>query len=224
MRRPTLIPRPETEEWASRLARLLSLQKDQLNVLEVGTGTGCIPLLLSSEVPNRHAQLNLVSLDKSASALALAQENLALHADLCQHPVQFFQADLFSDEHLRSSLGQQRFDLVVSNPPYISTQEHTELEPSVRLWEDVAALVPSSTPSAATSPTADGLECYRRIADVLPQWIRPKNRTRLKVVLEVGWKQADAVSALLLERSGVVKRTEVWSDMHGFSRTVLGWA
>lgn len=218
-RPPTLIPRPETEEWALRLSHWLSAHAPpEMRVLDIGTGTGCLPLLLASEVDPRKTRMSFTGIDVSHSALSLARENLEKHQREMRHRVDFQCADLFNDQHL-DNLGQ--FDLVLSNPPYISAGEFEGLDESVRAWEDPCALVPSSSSSAS-----DGLECYRRIAAVLPRLLKRDSECRLQAVVEVGWRQAAEVANLLRldqHHHESRSRTKVWTDAYGQQRTVLSW-
>lgn len=214
VRPPTLIPRPETEKWACRLAKYINQQKQsKLRILDIGSGSGCIPLLLAAEVDAKRTQLDIISVDKSTAALELAKENQQLHEKSLHHCVDFVEGDMFDDDAMQH-LG--KFDMVVSNPPYISSQEYHELDNSVRDWEDIRALVPTSTAKA------DGLECYRRIADLLPELILSSSTWPLPLVLEVGWRQADGVIELL-EDSNIVKRAESWKDMHNIHRVVAAF-
>lgn len=224
-RPPTLIPRPETEDWALRLSQWLSDHApDRMRVLDIGTGTGCLPLLLSSEVNPSKTRLNVTGIDVSPSALELARENLQRchHHQSSEHLVDFQHADLFSDADL-DRLGQ--FDLVVSNPPYISADEFEALDYSVRDWEDSGALVPCSSSTSGSSSSSDGLDCYRRIAQVLPKLLKGDSQCGLQAVVEVGWRQAAEVANLLLLHGQHPSRssTEVWTDAYGQQRTVLQW-
>lgn len=222
MRQPILIARPETEEWATRIAQHLNTfafhQHQPLRILDIGTGSGCIPLLLSSEVDKSGVDLSFVGIDCSAKAIDLAHENKLLHGSLLRHPVDFMQADLFNDQRM-GTLG--KFDIILSNPPYISSLDYATLDASVREWEDVAALVPFTTWN-----TSDGLECYRRIVHLLPTLLRSDARPgMMRVGLEIGHLQAEAVVRLLeLHAVGQVQKTEVWKDAFGQDRVVAGWS
>jgi release factor glutamine methyltransferase len=125
--RRVLIPRPETEVLVERcLARLEGLAGPR--VLDVGVGSGAIALAIAEEHPSAH----VLAVDRSRDALALAEENLARAG--VNGRVRFRQSDL-----LAGIVG--RFDLVVSNPPYVAPDEFATLQPEIRLYEPREALV-----------------------------------------------------------------------------------
>jgi release factor glutamine methyltransferase len=120
-----LVPRPETELVVERCLALLD-GLESPRIADVGTGTGAIALSLKQERPDAQ----VVATDLSADALALAREN-AVANDLA---IELVQADLLAGV-------DGRFDLVVSNPPYVQARELDSLEPEVRDWEPRAALL-----------------------------------------------------------------------------------
>ncbi|HEY4976036.1 MAG TPA: peptide chain release factor N(5)-glutamine methyltransferase [Gaiellaceae bacterium] len=127
-----LVPRPETEILVERaLALIEKLESPRL--LDVGTGSGAIALALADE----HPGARIVALDSSPSALALARENVAL----CGLEIELKQGDI------RDST-EGRFDLIVSNPPYVLPEEIEALEPEVRDWEPREALLGVGIPEA----------------------------------------------------------------------------
>ena len=126
---PVLIPRPETEEWTLRIADTLrKLKNKKINILDLCTGTGCIGLALAHALP----QAQVVTTDLSPYALALAKKNAA-HNNIKN--ITFIESDMFE-----SIPTHNQFDLIVSNPPYISPKEYDQLDESVRAWEDPQAL------------------------------------------------------------------------------------
>jgi release factor glutamine methyltransferase len=125
--RRALIPRPETEELIDHAEKLFSAEA-ALRVLDLGTGTGAIALALASERP--HWQVTAI--DASPEALALAQEN-ARTLGLSDR-VQFSQSDWFTQV-------AGEFDLIVSNPPYLTDVEWTTAEPEVKQFDPLSALV-----------------------------------------------------------------------------------
>ncbi|MBM3893200.1 peptide chain release factor N(5)-glutamine methyltransferase [Candidatus Dependentiae bacterium] len=140
---PTLIPRPETEEWVSWLIeKLQPVSKEPLRILDLCTGSGCIALALAKAFP----RAEVWGIDIAEQAIALAQEN-ALHNHITN--VRFVCADLWEGV----PFGLQ-FDLIVANPPYITPAEYEQLQPEVLLWEDVRAL----------KAEQQGLAVYARIA------------------------------------------------------------
>jgi release factor glutamine methyltransferase len=143
--RRALIPRPETEGVVDHaLARVRDGR-----ALDVGTGTGCLALALAQE----GAFSEVVATDLSEDALALARENVALTG----LPIHLVRSDL------GAALAGRRFDLVVSNPPYLTETEYAALDDSVKLWEPAMALV--------SGP--DGLAATRRMIAEAPSLVRP---------------------------------------------------
>jgi release factor glutamine methyltransferase len=124
--RRALIPRPETEGLAELVLGVVRNGR----VADIGTGSGCLALSLALE----GVYSQVVATDISAAALTLAREN----GDRCGGHVCFVQGDLCRP------LRQGSFDALVSNPPYLTTDEYTALDPSVRDWEPREALVGGS--------------------------------------------------------------------------------
>ncbi len=124
--RRALVPRPETEVVVERCLALLDAIREPA-VLDVGTGTGAIALAIADEHPGAH----VTALDRSADALALARGN----ADAAGLEVDLVRVDL------ADGLPGGPYDLVVSNPPYVRTDELCDLAPEVREWEPREAIV-----------------------------------------------------------------------------------
>lgn len=144
---PILIPRPETEEWVAWLIDKLAVVKDRkFKILDLCTGSGCIALALGKAFANA----TVIGIDINPEAIALAQKNREHNAIT---NVTFMLSNL--DNGLDAS---DKFDLIVSNPPYLTDQEYDQLEPGVKQWEDQYALVAPD----------DGLDFYNRIARLAP--------------------------------------------------------
>lgn len=122
-----LIPRPETEELVEHILQNHSNQTE-LNLLDIGTGSGCIAISLKKERPN----WNVFAVDISPEALLVAKENAALNSV----NVHFELGNLFAD----SILDGKQFDIIVSNPPYIAPDEATEMLDQVKKFEPHVAL------------------------------------------------------------------------------------
>lgn len=134
-----LIPRPETEElveWALKQIHTLTSEKKPLKILDIGTGSGCIPITLKKEIP----ELHITSIDISPKALEIAKENAAsLHTK-----IEFIELD-FLNEHSWKKLNV--YDIIISNPPYIPVDEKETLSVNVRHHEPHQALfVPENHP------------------------------------------------------------------------------
>lgn len=181
----TLDPRPETETLVAA-----ALERPIAKMLDLGTGTGCILLSCLADRPMAHG----TATDISAAALAVAQDNAAR---LTITRATFLQSDWLQGV-------QGRFDLIVSNPPYIAADEMPHLSPDVRDWE----------PHLALTPGGDGLAAYRIIAVQAPARLLSQGR----ILLEIGPTQGQAVSAMLAAQG--LTRIRVLPDMDGRDRVV----
>jgi release factor glutamine methyltransferase len=197
--RRVLIPRPETEqvvEVALDLARQCPAPR---LIADLGTGSGAIALSLAVELPRASTQI--WATDASADALDVCRANLA-GIGVAGGAVRLALGDWF-DALPRDLLG--RFDVIVSNPPYIAIGA-ADVESAVTDWEPAPALFAGS----------DGLDDLRSIISGAPRWLRPGGF----VVLEIGADQGEAV-AELLQRVGLVA-IQIRSDLAGLDRIALG--
>ncbi|KAI0305434.1 S-adenosyl-L-methionine-dependent methyltransferase [Multifurca ochricompacta] len=224
-RPPVLIPRPETEYWTLRLADSIITPSPQkpAHVLDLCTGSGCIPLLLCSTwTPGSTLA---VGVDISLEALKLAQDNTLAHASVVslafphsQTPKNVFvplHADVRDTSGLLNALSLWRpFDVITANPPYIPRVQYAKLDRSVRDFEDPAALL-GDPPGA---PDRNGLTFYSDIARLVSQghilaasgWL----------VLEVGDGQARAVENIIRSVARM-NNIEIWADQWGKDRVVV---
>ena len=187
--RRVLIPRPETElvaETAIELARRISPRR----VADLGTGSGAIGLSMAAELPIDNTEVWLT--DASTDALDVARANAAGLGRAAAN-VRFGQGSWWSA--LPSEL-RGTFDVVVSNPPYIAVDD-SEVDESVREWE----------PASALFAGGDGLDDIRAIMTGAREWLKPGGW----LVLEIGYRQGDAVLALASE-CGLVN-AEVRNDL-----------
>jgi release factor glutamine methyltransferase len=167
----TLIPRPETELL---IETSLSLElPEQAIVLDLGTGTGAIALALASEKP----QWQVMGIDKSPGAISLAKENALLN-NIAN--INFQQSDWYS------AIAAQKFDLIVSNPPYVEDDSHYLTEGDVR-FEPLSALI--------SGP--DGLDDIRKIISESRHYLQPLGW----LLLEHGYLQGPNIQ-LLLQQAG----------------------
>ncbi|MEM7528179.1 MAG: peptide chain release factor N(5)-glutamine methyltransferase [Pseudomonadota bacterium] len=187
----TLDPRPETE---ALIAAALE-GTPAARIADLGTGTGCILISLLAEWPEAEG----LGTDISQSALAIAAENAARHAVGAR--ARWRQTSWLSGE-------AGPFDLIVSNPPYVTAAEHAMLAPETRLFEPLEALVP------APDPAADGLGAYRALLPMAASCLVPGGR----LLLEIGWRQGPAVVALA-EAEGF-EALRIVQDLDGRDRVV----
>jgi release factor glutamine methyltransferase len=167
-----LIPRPETELLVE--AVLQKLPRDEfVEILDVGTGSGILAVTLAHHLP--HAEITAV--DISVDAIAVARRNAETHH--VGDRIRFVVSDLLSalDHKL------ERFDAVVSNPPYVAKTDRTTLAPEVRDYEPATALFAGKT----------GLEIYRRLIPEARKALKPNGL----LALEIGQGQRDAIANLL---------------------------
>jgi release factor glutamine methyltransferase len=162
-----LVPRPETEVVVERCLEFLTCLQEP-RVLDVGVGSGAIALSIADE----HPGATVVAVDSSSEALELARENLA-RANV-NGRVRLVEADLLAGV-------EGPFDLVVSNPPYVSPEEYRTLQPEIRLYEPYEAIV--------------GVGVGRAVADQARRLLEPRG----KLVLECGDDQAAELVAALAE-------------------------
>lgn len=184
-----LIPRQDTEILVEEVMRKL---QDGMRILDLCTGSGCIVLSLLHYSNNCQG----VGADISEKALMVAQENAER---LESNDVEFVQSDLL--EQVKG-----RFDIIVSNPPYIKTQEITQLMAEVRDHEPMQAL----------DGGADGLHFYRDIIARAGEYLVSGGW----LFFEIGYEQAEAVSTLLADHA--YQNIRVVKDFAGLDRVVYG--
>jgi release factor glutamine methyltransferase len=192
--RRALIPRPETEHLVEHVVRLYASAPPS-RILDLGTGSGAIALALASAFPTA----TVTATDRSEDALALAKENAArigLH-----ERVTFLSSDWFA------AIAPERFDVIVSNPPYLSAEETAQTAPEVRGFE----------PHAALTGEADGLGDLRKIISGAPAFLTPGGL----LALETGIAQHPQL--LAHAQAAGFSRSESKQDLTGRDRFVLAF-
>ena len=164
-----LIPRPETEMLVEASIEKLK-EHDAPRFYEVGIGSGCISVSILHEL--RKAQAS--SCDISADAIDVARRNAELHG--VSDRLDIKQADLFE------AVGDQKFHLIVSNPPYVPHEDLSGLQPEVRDFEPLAALTDGR----------DGLSIIRRVIAGAPERLEPGG----SLLIEIGFGQGDSVRSM----------------------------
>ncbi|MEN5307431.1 peptide chain release factor N(5)-glutamine methyltransferase [Chryseobacterium cucumeris] len=161
-----LIPRPETEELLEMAIREIKDSKFKvqgLKILDIGTGSGIIPLVLKKHFP----EAEVSSIDFSENALKTAKRNAEYH----QLEIQFIHADYLNFELA------ENYDIIISNPPYIGIEEEIEIADSVKEFEPKMALF---------SPTSDALIFYRKIADDAKKYLNENGLLFLEINQKLG--------------------------------------
>lgn len=186
-----LIPRPDTEVLIELCLQLIP-QNQAYRLLDLGTGSGIIAITLAAERP----LIQVTAVDYSESALEIAKQNALAHAI---NTIDFYQSDWFA------SIKEQQFDIIVSNPPYIASDDAHLLQGDVR-FEPKTALVAGD----------EGLSDIKIITKTAKHYL--KNQGYL--LIEHGYNQETAVQAIFLANNYVDIKTE--RDLSGQSRVTMG--
>ncbi len=194
-----LIPRPETETLVEQVMILCKEfeTEEAISIIELGSGSGNIAIALAKFVKNAA----IVSIDNSPDAIELAREN----AITCKvdSKIDFRLIDMFEPV---DQLLLKRFDVLVSNPPYVSKED----------WEGLSTEVKRYEPRSALTDFKDGYEFHQRIVELAPYLLRNKGA----VFVEVGYGQAKQVCDMM-RRSGFFEVESV-PDLQGIQRVVKG--
>jgi len=183
-----LIPRPETELLAKKAEEIIQ-QRSYKKILDIGTGSGCIAIYLAKCFPDAE----IVAIDISTKALETAKQNAELNKVA---NVSFFPSDILK------VAPKQQYDLIVSNPPYVSLDDYRQLERE--LYHE---------PKEALTDDADGLTFYRRFADIFPSSLNGNGAFLLELPAN---KEAELKA--IFSRF----RIEFISDFNGFARILFG--
>jgi len=188
-----LIPRPETEHLVEQ-ALALAARFEHPRIVDVGTGSGAIAVALARHL----SQAQIAAVDISAAALEIARENAERNA--VSDRIRFLQGDLLGP------VRDERFDIVVSNPPYVPVVDRESLSVEVREHEPALALFAGD----------DGFDIYRRLIPDGFAVLEPRGY----MLLEIGYGQSAAVAALLTQAGFV--GIEFVPDLQGIPRVVCG--
>lgn len=184
-----LIPRPETEILLEHAIE--SINKKPANILDIGSGSGVIAILLA-----RLTNSTVTAVEKCRRAFYVLKKNIAVHG-MTEKVIPVY-SDLFPPV-------ANRFDMIVSNPPYVSEAEWHSLAPNVRDYEPKEALVAGE----------NGLGIIRRIINIADNYLKPGG----KLLMEIGFKQEKSVRKIL--ETSKFSRIEFFKDYSSIPRVVL---
>jgi release factor glutamine methyltransferase len=184
-----LIPRPETEELVEWIIEYATIINKPLQILDIGTGSGCIPIALKLALPH----CMLAGLDISEKALLTAKQN----ADTLKTKISWIQEDILNTTYLLN-----QFDVIVSNPPYIPFKENINMQAQVKNFEPNIALFVKDE---------DPLVFYRTIARLGKQYLQPNGQ----LFFEIHYDQGKALLSLFDEMG---YHAELRQDMFGKDR------
>jgi len=186
-----LIPRQDTEILVQTAIALIG--DKALSVLEIGTGSGCIAVSLAHKCRN----IKIIATDVSEEVLKTAKENSVFNK--VNDRISFIRQDILNESP------KEKYDVIISNPPYISKEVIETLDRQVKDYEPLRALTDGG----------DGLAFYRRINEIIPDILE----TGGSVLLEIGYDQAENVKAIY-EKS--LKDIEIMRDYSGNNRVFKG--
>lgn len=186
-----LIPRPETEEIVEIIINENNKQenKNAKHILDIGTGSGCIPITLKTKIQD----VIVTAIDISNEALNVARKNAIMN----NAEINFNHLDILN------YIPEGKFDIIISNPPYIGIDEKERITDNVLLYEPHLALF-----------SVDPLIFYKRIAEIAPKLLKSKGI----VYLEVSEYRAREVAVIF---SAISNQVEIKNDMSGKQRMVI---
>jgi release factor glutamine methyltransferase len=193
------IPRPETETLVEQTMLICGQRQEShcVSILEIGTGSGNIAVSLAKLVRD----VQVTTIDTNAAALELARANAAARG--CADSIVFQELSLFDE---LAEILPHPYDMLVSNPPYVSEEEWSHLAPEICKFE----------PKEAVTDSKDGYVFYRRIARIARDLVRKDGW----VVVEVGHGQAENVRTIFSE--GGMGRIRIVADLQEIPRVVIG--
>jgi release factor glutamine methyltransferase len=193
-----LIPRPETEELVELiLVESRKSKVESLRILDIGTGSGCIPISLKKNLPSAE----VFAIDVSSNALEVAQKNALLNGV----EINFIQKDILKVENLAFDFRFLTFDIIVSNPPYVRNLEKKEINPNVLNYEPHLALFVEDN---------DALLFYRKITQLAKKHLAENGKLYFEINQYLGKE-----TATLVESYGF-KNVQLIKDIYGNDRMI----
>ena len=189
-----LIPRPETEILVEEVIRHSERSEESKKIIDIGTGSGCIAIMLAKKLPNAE----ITAADISEKALNVAKFNAEKLG--VSHRINFIVSDIFQNI-------DEKFDIIVSNPPYIPLKEKENLQIEVQKHEPPLALFVNDE---------QGISFYEKLAHQTTQHLTKPGL----LAVEIGFSQEKPIKDIFI-RSGF-KNIEIIKDMSGIERVVTG--
>jgi release factor glutamine methyltransferase len=193
-----LIPRPETEFIVEAALEIVHKRNQQVRIIDLCTGSGCIAVSLAKELTSAH----VIATDASEKALAVARENARNHG--VADRIRYLEGDLF--DPLEELDIREQIDIIVSNPPYVRAGDLTTLQPEVRDYEPKLALVAGP----------EGTEIAAKIIKFASEYLK-KNGL---LIMEMGLGQVEAL-AKMVEATGAYAKPEILKDLAGIDRVII---
>ncbi len=197
--RSVLIPRPETEllvQWVIRKIRQDFQDSSCLEILDLGTGSGCIAIALAK---NLSVDVQITAIDISDDAIEIARQNCI--ANNVDDKITIVKSDLFENINPDSE-----FDFIVSNPPYVTKDDYQNLPKHIKEYEPREALLAG----------ADGLDVIKKIIEQSPKYLKDQGW----LVFEMGYNQKEAVEKLLKEKK--YENVDFEKDDYNIPRIAIG--
>lgn len=197
----TLIPRPETEELVAWVLDTAKSKTDQLSILDIGTGTGCIAISLAKNLPSA----KVYAMDVSQKALDIAKNNAKQNGV----NIEFFEIDILDWRKRSEDLGMEnlKFDIVVSNPPYVRELEKEQMHTNVLDYEPALALFVSND---------DPLIFYREIAQFALAYLKNNGHLFFEINQYLGSEMLDLLNSNGFKNAILIK------DIFGNDRMISG--
>lgn len=207
-----LIPRPETEELVN-IAKKLIKEKEIKSILDIGTGSGCIPISLQNYSSKLDKNIDITAIDISIDAIDLAKENEKLiqfnNNYNFKNNITWCDIDFLDDNLINKHFeNKKKYDIIISNPPYVNTKEFNELKPELINYE----------PHIALTDFEDGLKFFRKIVT----FCATKLSYDGDLLLEFGFNQYQQIKEMF---SIAGFNVEIIKDLQGINRfAIINWS
>ena len=198
-----LIPRPETEILVGRVIEKIKNKKSSshIKIVDLGTGTGIIAISIAKFIKD----ITIYATDISKKSLQVALKNAQKHN--CEDKIIFLQGDLFRP--FLGKIEKNSLDVIISNPPYINSDDFKLLPPEIK----------NNEPKIALYGGVDGIDYYRKIIKETPKYLKRDGF----IALEVGLNQAKIIKEMILKENNYRKNVEIFKDYSGIERVVIAY-